>query len=121
MHLDRDRLVWIALVALVELIDQADAAPIKPNHAIRATLATLYAFSDGHRAHFDDFWKEMQEEHASQASEAISSYCRTSAMRRNLRAIIRAVGMPETAEFDIALGQAARKHRAAQSQECVPQ
>lgn len=45
----------MGLVALDEAIDLARDEPLRPSRALRAAVAMLYAFSDGHRESFDRF------------------------------------------------------------------
>jgi len=98
MHIDRDRLIWLALAALEELVDEAEQAPIRPLLTARVTLATAYAFSDGKRRSYDDFWKMMQDPCSHQHHESAATYVRQTYMRTHLYGIHRGLGIPPTPE-----------------------
>jgi hypothetical protein len=94
-----ERLRFLALAALAELVEEVKSGPIEPSFAIRAILAVLYSYSDGDRAPFDEFWRNMQKSWSSQPSATQAQYCRQIYLRTSLRGIVRAVGAPETPEF----------------------
>lgn len=106
MQLARDKIRWMALVALSELVDKAKDGPIAPTFTIRLTLAVLYAFSDGDRTLFDQFWKVMQDPYATQPNGHFRSYCRTSHLQATLRGIIEAVGLKDSVAFGIEIRKA---------------
>ena len=89
MRFDRDHLTFKALCALDEAIDQCDAAPIKPTFALRFALAYLFAVSDGQRAPYDAFWREVTDSNGAAYSEPSRRYVRTTYARTALGGISR--------------------------------
>jgi len=96
MHIDRDRLIWLALAALEELVDEAKDGPVRPLLTARVTLATAYAFSDGQRGSYDDFWKMLQDPCTHQHNDSAANYVRRTYMRTHLYRIHRSLGIPPT-------------------------
>lgn len=92
MRIAQQRLVFMGLVALDEAIERACDEPICPSRALRATIAMLYAFSDGRRASFDRFLAACQMPNGEGHREHRMRHDRTSALSGAFNGICLALG-----------------------------
>lgn len=90
----RRRAIALALATLHQFADQAGPAPIRPDIAIRAALACLYAFSNGDRAPFDEYWEAARDE-MSWSTEYMRGLLRPGNLRTAICGIALAVGIDE--------------------------
>lgn len=90
----REHLIFKALAALNEVCEASKAGPIQPSLLIRFDLAFLYAQGHGRRSVYDDFWKEMQDEHRTSADGG--RYMRPTSLSTCLQGIIRDLGFNAT-------------------------
>lgn len=111
MRIDRDRLVFKALVALDEAVSECSGGPVKPSFALRFALAYLHAAGDGDRRCFDDFWKVIRDPYEWAYSDTRRSYLRPTNARTHLHGIVRSVGLELTVDLERRLGHA-RKPKA---------
>lgn len=109
MRVDRDRLRWLALATLAEQVELAGETPPTPSHGVRLALAVLFTFSEGDRAPFDDFWRQMRDDEARSATPTIASYCRYTHLMTQLRGVMRAVGVEPCLATEQPLHDAALK------------
>lgn len=119
MRLDRDKILWLALVTLAECVELVQHAPMRPTTSLRLALAVAFSFSkDGDREPFDDFWRQAISDKKGW-SETIDSYCRTTFLMTQLRGVMRAVDIEPTVASELPLLAAARKslRRARQDQQ----
>lgn len=80
MKLEREHLIFKALVALDQAIEQSGTGPIEPSHALRFALAYLYSVSDHDRENFDELFRLLQdplEVHLAGANYVRATYGRT--------------------------------------------
>lgn len=110
MRIDRDTLVFKALCALDEIAIEAGDAPLKPSLSTRFALAFLYAFSNGDRTPYDQFWREIMDPKASAYSARAASYTRASYARTAFTSIARTVGVELSIEVMDKLAKARRDH-----------
>lgn len=98
MRLGRERIIFLALCVLDEAVEACNAGPLAPSVSVRLALSTLFAISDGRREAYDKFWQTIMDPMASQNSETISRYVRTSYARTEMMGIARTVGVELTVE-----------------------
>jgi len=89
LRIARDRLIFMGLAVLDQIADRCHREPHRRSVALRVTMAMLYAFSDGRRAPYDDFWRSCAEPNSPRdpqrsalrrgraATEAFHRICRT--------------------------------------------
>lgn len=107
MRIGRDKMTWLALATLAEQVEQAHAGPPPPSHGVRLALAVLHGFSQGDRAPFDDFWRQMRDDCQRSGTETTARYCRASYLQRELRGVMRAVGIEPCVATEMPLSHAA--------------
>lgn len=90
----REHLIFKALAALGEVCDASREGPVRPSLLIRFNLAYLYAHGHGRRSAYDDFWKEMQDEHS--ASSDGGRYMRATSLNTCVQGIIADLGFNST-------------------------
>lgn len=108
MRIGRDTLIDLALKTLAEQVELARAGAPPPSHGVRLALAVLFEFSvEGDRAPFDDYWRQMRDAQEFSGSETIARYCRPTHLMRELRGVMRAVGVQPCVATELPLHQAA--------------
>ena len=110
MGFDRDQLIFKALCALDEAADACHAEPLRPTFALRFALAFLYAVSDGRRAPYDAFWREIGDGKEGAYSADAGRYIRSTYARTAMTGIARGVGVEMSVDVMQRLS-AARRHR----------
>lgn len=93
MHVDRDRLIFMALRVLDEAVDESRFAPVAPSAALRLALAFLHAVGDGDAKPYVDFWNTVRDPQAKAYSEYMGHVIRGTHAQGKLRRIIRAHGL----------------------------
>ncbi|MET0445242.1 MAG: hypothetical protein ABW151_11770 [Pseudorhodoplanes sp.] len=98
LRIARPHLVFMGLVALDEVAEHCIRSTYPRDFALRVTLAMLYAFSDGTRQPYDDFWR------ACAAADRVENPTSAAIMRgRAVRGayhwICRTLGVRETIDF----------------------
>lgn len=109
MRIDADQLKDLGLKTLAEQVELATAGAPPPSHGVRLALAVLYGFSNGDRAPFVDFWKQMRDDESVMSTPTIASYCRYTKLQTQLRGVMRAVGIEPTVATEQPLQNAALK------------
>lgn len=107
MRIGRDTLVDLALKTLAEQVDLARAGAPAPSHGVKLALAVLFEFSDGDRAPFDTFWRQMRKTEDRSFSQAAASYSRSTYLQTQLRGVMRAVGVQPCVASELPLHDAA--------------
>lgn len=103
---DRDRVIFLALVALAEVVGEAGGPlPVRPTTGLRALLGLLHAFAGDDRRHYDDFWRECR---APRGDQTQGSYVRGTMTQTAWNGIARDVGAPGTITFLSAIADAKR-------------
>ena len=88
----QSRAIMLALAALDALADEKTAVP-RPPLPLRALLAALYAFSNGDRRPYDEYWKASQSAGVPTIPESGNVYMRATNMRIAIKGIARTLGM----------------------------
>jgi hypothetical protein len=114
MRLDRDRLIFLALLVLDEACDECREGPLKPSFSIRLALAFLYAHGSGDKTLFEEFWQEIRREDYSNATATQVAYLRPTYARTKFTAIARSVGV------ELSLDVMERLHKARRRVPSVP-
>jgi hypothetical protein len=99
MRLDRDRIIFIALIVLDEVCDQCQHAIVRPSFSIRLALATLYALGRGERRHYEDFWREMRSTTYPGANPSQIDYMRGTLTRTAFTGIATSVGVSLSLDY----------------------
>lgn len=95
LRIGRGRLIFMGLAVLDQIAEQCHREPHRRGVALRVTMAMLYAFSDGRRAPYDQFWRMCAE--CNQARDPQGSALRRGrAVREAFHGICRTLNVPET-------------------------
>ena len=86
----------MCLVALDEVVQHCRSEPYSRTFALRATLATLYALSDGDRRPFDTFWRACGLPNGEPYQAYAGRVQRNNELHGAYQAICRGVGCPNT-------------------------
>lgn len=118
LRIARDRLIFMGLAVLDQIAAQCHREPHRRSVALRVTMAMLYAFSDGRRAPYDQFWRICAIPNAA-SDPPRSALRRGRAVQEAFHAICGTLGVHETGRFRADLrdaltepGNAMRHYRA---------
>lgn len=89
----RHTAILLGIAALYEFADMARKGPLPPLFELRALLALLHAFSDGHRESYDAFWKHALDQGLVTHHENANGYLRSTTMRIEIIGIGRTLGI----------------------------
>jgi len=105
LRIARGRLIFMGLALLDQIAEQCHREPHRRGIALRVTMAMLYAFSDGRRAPYDQFWRMCAE--CNQARDPHGSALkRGRTVREAFHGICRTLNVPETGALRAHLRQA---------------
>jgi hypothetical protein len=108
MRIDRDRLIFLALLVLDEACDEAKKGPVQPSFSIRLALACLYTLGDGDQTLFESFWREMRTESYWDSSPNQAAYLRATYTTTHFTGIARSVGVELSIDYSQRLFKARR-------------
>ncbi|WP_116090990.1 hypothetical protein [Sphingomonas crusticola] len=98
LRIERHKLVFMGLVALDEVAEHCIRDTYPRTFALRVTLAMLYAFSDGTREPYDDFWRECAAPDSSD-NRQMAMGMRSNAVHSTYHRICRTLGVADTIRF----------------------
>ena len=98
LRIARDRLIFMGLAVLDEIAEACHREPHRRGIALRATMAMLYAFSDGRRGPYDQFWRMCGECNQARDPQG-SALKRGRAVRAAFHNICRTLNVRETGKL----------------------
>ena len=105
LRIKRGQLIFMGLAVLDQIVEQCHREPHRRGIALRVTMAMLYAFSDGRRAPYDQFWRICAECNQTRDPHG-SALRRGRAVREAFHDICRTLNVRETGELRAHLRQA---------------
>lgn len=106
LRIARGRLIFMGLALLDQIAEDCHREPHRRGIGLRVTMAMLYAFSDGRRAPYDQFWRMCAECNQTRDPHG-SALRRGRAVREAFHGICRTLDVPETGMLRTQLRQAA--------------
>ena len=105
LRISRGQLIFMGLAVLDQIAEQCHRDPHRRSTALRVTMGMLYAFSDGRRAPYDQFWRMCAE--CNQARDPQGSALRRGrAVHEAFHGICRTLNVRETGMLRTHLRQA---------------
>jgi hypothetical protein len=105
LRISRDRLIFMGLAVLDQIAEECHREPHRRGVALRVTMAMLYAFSDGRRGPYDQFWRMCAEPNQARDPQR-SALQRGQTVRDAFHGICRTLNVRETGALRAQLRQA---------------